>query len=362
MNAARAARRARLQQTWAQLVAAIAALVVLIFALADGVRPQAPLWALVALLAGGLLARGLLAGPLTRLAGGRTLHTYALSATACAAMLFVSFELPDDRPGWPISPLWIVALVLGLGLAARPLRELVGGRLLRGSAQSIAALVAMLVLIWNLSAGTYYWLTYSPTQFYSSDMLPMGRLLVAYALLSLALGAAVLDGARVRRFLQSVATVAALGVLVVTVAAPPAPIHPPWMFWTAIAVLGFGLLADRFSWSGARGLAERVEQLSRTRSGALDVQANELRRIERDLHDGAQVRLVALSMKLDAPRTATATTRRRRRCCARHVRTPRRRSASCGSSPAGSRRRCSAIAAWRRRCAHWRSAPAPRWR
>ena len=33
-------------------------------------------------------------------------------------------------------------------------------------------------------------------------------------------------------------------------------------------------------------------------AGALDVQASELRRIERDLHDGAQARLVALSMKL----------------------------------------------------------------
>jgi signal transduction histidine kinase len=32
--------------------------------------------------------------------------------------------------------------------------------------------------------------------------------------------------------------------------------------------------------------------------GALDVQAAELRRIERDLHDGAQARLVALSMQL----------------------------------------------------------------
>ena len=42
----------------------------------------------------------------------------------------------------------------------------------------------------------------------------------------------------------------------------------------------------------------RVDELTRTRSGALDVQASELRRIERDLHDGAQARLVALSMQL----------------------------------------------------------------
>ena len=45
-------------------------------------------------------------------------------------------------------------------------------------------------------------------------------------------------------------------------------------------------------------LQERVTELARTRRGALDVQAEELRRIERDLHDGAQARLVALSMQL----------------------------------------------------------------
>jgi signal transduction histidine kinase len=45
-------------------------------------------------------------------------------------------------------------------------------------------------------------------------------------------------------------------------------------------------------------LVERVDVLTRTRRGALDVQAAELRRIERDLHDGAQARLVALTMKL----------------------------------------------------------------
>ncbi len=47
-------------------------------------------------------------------------------------------------------------------------------------------------------------------------------------------------------------------------------------------------------------LTNRVQHLSHTRSDAMDQQANELRRIERDLHDGAQVRLVALGMTLSA--------------------------------------------------------------
>jgi signal transduction histidine kinase len=45
-------------------------------------------------------------------------------------------------------------------------------------------------------------------------------------------------------------------------------------------------------------LAQRVRQLTETRSETVDAQAAELRRIERDLHDGAQARLVALSMTI----------------------------------------------------------------
>ncbi|MDA0565053.1 sensor histidine kinase [Streptomonospora sp. S1-112] len=50
-------------------------------------------------------------------------------------------------------------------------------------------------------------------------------------------------------------------------------------------------------------LAERVETLSHTRAGALDAHAAELRRIERDLHDGTQARLVALAMRLGLARS-----------------------------------------------------------
>jgi signal transduction histidine kinase len=47
-------------------------------------------------------------------------------------------------------------------------------------------------------------------------------------------------------------------------------------------------------------LALRVVQLAQTRTEALDTGAAEIRRIERDLHDGAQARLVAMGMTLDA--------------------------------------------------------------
>jgi signal transduction histidine kinase len=43
---------------------------------------------------------------------------------------------------------------------------------------------------------------------------------------------------------------------------------------------------------------ERIAELETRRTGAVDAAATELRRIERDLHDGAQARLVALSLLL----------------------------------------------------------------
>ncbi|MEV6633760.1 sensor domain-containing protein [Actinoplanes sp. NPDC051470] len=46
------------------------------------------------------------------------------------------------------------------------------------------------------------------------------------------------------------------------------------------------------------GLRARVEQLATSRAETVDTQAGELRRIERDLHDGAQARLVSLGMSL----------------------------------------------------------------
>ena len=50
--------------------------------------------------------------------------------------------------------------------------------------------------------------------------------------------------------------------------------------------------------SESRELRRQVETLRQSRSAVLDVEASELHRIERDLHDGAQQRLVMLSIDL----------------------------------------------------------------
>ena len=63
---------------------------------------------------------------------------------------------------------------------------------------------------------------------------------------------------------------------------------------------GYGLLASSMLAPGPAELERRVLRLTETRSEALDTSAAEIRRIERDLHDGAQARLVAMGMTLDA--------------------------------------------------------------
>ena len=63
----------------------------------------------------------------------------------------------------------------------------------------------------------------------------------------------------------------------------------------------YGLVARSILAPGGEAELElRLQQLTETRTEALDTGAAEIRRIERDLHDGAQARLVAMGMTLDA--------------------------------------------------------------
>jgi signal transduction histidine kinase len=81
---------------------------------------------------------------------------------------------------------------------------------------------------------------------------------------------------------------------------------------TVLAYACFPLLARAharvcllvLSHSAQEELAERVAVLTRTRADVLDAHGAELRRIERDLHDGTQARLVAIAMRLGVARQA----------------------------------------------------------
>ncbi|WP_199807930.1 sensor histidine kinase [Streptomyces sp. NRRL S-350] len=75
---------------------------------------------------------------------------------------------------------------------------------------------------------------------------------------------------------------------------------PAAALWAAPPVLRIHERAARALLGPSRRaeLARRVSHLARTRTDTIDAGAAELRRIERDLHDGAQARLVALGMLL----------------------------------------------------------------
>jgi signal transduction histidine kinase len=81
------------------------------------------------------------------------------------------------------------------------------------------------------------------------------------------------------------------GAVLVAVGVAAAP-------WLLRAYVGLARLALAPSESSV--LEQRVAYLALTRQESLDTGAAELRRIERDLHDGAQARLVAMGLTLDA--------------------------------------------------------------
>ncbi len=153
---------------------------------------------------------------------------------------------------------------------------------------------AACTLIWGLVGGGYFW----PKWVWLGVAIPFG--------LHAGLRWAFEEQAGLRRRLavQGVISAVIVGIELVVWAFTGGGTF--WPAWTILALaVAFGLHAAiagmwRRVFPGPREqeLVERVDELTRTRRGALDVQAAELRRIERDLHDGAQARLVSLSMRL----------------------------------------------------------------
>jgi signal transduction histidine kinase len=153
---------------------------------------------------------------------------------------------------------------------------------------AVSGLVAFAVTaIWAMTGGSFWpiWVWYS--------------LAIPFGLNAALFGAAHVKRGRWRKFAFHAAVsgwVSATLVLTWAMAGSDA-------FWPTIPVVCLAMLLALHAvlaamWGGDQELVERVDELTRTRRGALDVQAHELRRIERDLHDGAQARLVALTMQL----------------------------------------------------------------
>jgi signal transduction histidine kinase len=182
-----------------------------------------------------------------------------------------------------------------LPLSSEQVRRMVpDGELSLAVHAAISGLVGLLVTaIWAATGGGYYW----PAWVWLGLLIPLSLHFGLREAFRIAPGHRAIA-------VQVVVSLVVIGVTVATWALTGFGTF--WAIWTilaAITLLGLSLMV-RVAWRQAFGekrereLSERVETLTETRRGALDVQAAELRRIERDLHDGAQARLVALSMQL----------------------------------------------------------------
>ena len=197
-----------------------------------------------------------LLGPLTALA--RRLATWALA---------------DDGAAVVRSPEWTRA-------------ELV--RALTITSLVATSIVVLLIVIWGLTPGEYFW--------------PIWPLLSLALLLGIPGVVLLVDEhpAAVRLAGGSKALAIQIGVSAVLfgflVAVWAITTHGYfWPIWPALALALLVVIHAAVVYASHH---HRIEVLEASRAGAVDVQETELRRIERDLHDGAQARLVALGMSL----------------------------------------------------------------
>ncbi len=177
------------------------------------------------------------------------------------SVLGMGSDAPSART-WP----WVARRALGFGIV----------------------LGLMLTVVWALTDTHYFW----PGWIWFALAVPFGTYWsVRWALRT-----------RIRR---SLAVHAAMSLVIAAALVAIWVMSSHRYFWPIWPILGLGvvlaghaLLVLPVSSSREEALAERVDVLTRTRKDALDVQVAEMHRVERDLHDGAQARLVSLGMSL----------------------------------------------------------------
>jgi signal transduction histidine kinase len=150
-------------------------------------------------------------------------------------------------------------------------------RTARASAWAVLLLDLFVLVVWAASGGGSFWPAWV--------WLPTG-LVVASALW------AAEAGSRVFAQLAGQSTLVGLFLIGVWAAAGGGTFWPVWPIAVLALVVGLRVVTRRV------GSEARVEELTHSRAGAVEAAESQLRRIERDLHDGAQARLVALGMNL----------------------------------------------------------------
>jgi signal transduction histidine kinase len=144
------------------------------------------------------------------------------------------------------------------------------------------------VVIWALTGGEYFWPIWA--------LLSLGPLIGIPGWIVF-----VLEDPRPARLAGgSKALAAQIGISVVLVGFLVAvwAVTTGGYFWPVWPAFGLAVLAAIHAAVVYARRQHRIEVLETSRAGAVDAQEAELRRIERDLHDGAQARLVALGMSL----------------------------------------------------------------
>lgn len=146
----------------------------------------------------------------------------------------------------------------------------------------------VVTVVWSVTGVSYFW----PGWVWLGLLLPYASLL--------AIGAAFRTNTRPSLAMHvAVALILAVTGVFIWVMGGLGYFWPMWLILGFVVTLAVQVwVVPLFSNDREKMLERRIDVLTRTRRGALDVQEAEMRRVERDLHDGAQARLVSLGMSL----------------------------------------------------------------
>jgi signal transduction histidine kinase len=165
---------------------------------------------------------------------------------------------------------------------------------LKAHAAADSAVLALVIAVWALTSGRYFWPVWVG--------LPLAMALAIHAWFVLLAERRPLVGrifpSRTIAGYVGVGVIVELYLIAIWAVTGAGYFWPVWPLLGMAAVVGVQALASIMSSPREAEMAERIDTLETSRAGAVDEQESELRRIERDLHDGAQARLVALGMSL----------------------------------------------------------------
>jgi signal transduction histidine kinase len=185
----------------------------------------------------------------------------------------------------------LVVALLG-GVEGRELSRAQRRTSLEAHAATYAVVTLALTLIWALTSRGYFWPEWA--------FIALGLPLAVHALSELAIE-------RVPPARRALAVHAAAAFSACVFFTLIWAVTSRGYFWPVWPILGLALsvAVHAIVEFGRRG--RRITELEETRAGAVAQQESDLERIERDLHDGAQARLVALGMSLGMAEQKLAT-------------------------------------------------------